>query len=209
VKRTGFALRKAEPRARAEVPVYRPKGCKVCKAKFTPTRQIQPTCGFECHIKYADRVLAQSKAKLAQADRKADKAKRESLKTRSDYIKEAQREFNRYIRFRDRHLPCICCDKPLGANPVGGLFDCGHYRSVGSAPHLRFHEDNAHAQLKQCNRYGAGRAVDYRLGLLRRLGVARVDALEADQAPRHYSIDDLKAIKTKYRALARQLEKQG
>ena len=74
-------------------------------------------------------------------------------------------------------------------------------------PHLRFHEDNAHAQRKQCNRWGAGRAVDYRLGLIERIGLARVEALEADQQPRKYTADELRAIRDLYRAKLRELVK--
>jgi hypothetical protein len=51
-------------------------------------------------------------------------------------------------------------------------------------------------------------AVDYRRGLLGRFGLGLVEALEADQEPRRHTVDDLKAIKAKYRALANQLEKQ-
>ena len=46
--------------------------------------------------------------------------------------------------------------QPLGTGEVGGAYDCGHYRSTGSAAHLRFDERNAHAQRKVCNRWGAG-----------------------------------------------------
>jgi len=184
------------------------KSCRVCKTRFEATRPFQPTCSYECSVSYAEKVVAKKRAKEAKEDRKQTRVRKEKLKTRSDYIKEAQREFNLFVRLRDRGTLCICCDRPLGGNPIGGLYDCGHYRSVGSAPHLRFNEDNAHAQLKQCNRYGSGRAVDYHLGLLRRIGIERVSALESDQSMKHYTIEDLKAIKAKYRALARQLEKQ-
>ena len=54
----------------------------------------------------------------------------------------------------------------------------------GSAAHLRFDERNAHAQRKVCNRWGAGRAVDYRIGLVARIGLAAVEALESDNAPK-------------------------
>jgi hypothetical protein len=40
------------------------------------------------------------------------------------------------------------------------------------------------------------------------IGADVVEMLEADQSPKHYDIDQLKAIKAKYRALANQLEKQ-
>lgn len=131
--------------------------------------------------------------------------KREALKTRSDWMKDAQTAFNRFIRERDKDKPCICCGKPLGESAIGGGFDCGHYRSVGSAPHLRFTESNAAAQRKQCNRYGAGRAVDYRIGLISRIGLSAVEQLEAENSPRKYTVEELKAIKAyfvaKYKAI--------
>jgi hypothetical protein len=150
--------------------------------------------------------LAKKQAKEAREERAKDKAKREKLKTRSDWIKEAQIAFNRFIRLRDAGRPCICCGVPLASERVGGGFDCGHYRSVGSAPHLRFDERNAHGQTKQCNRYGAGRAVDYRRGLVDRIGLDALEALEADQTPRKWTVDELKAIRDLYRQKAKALE---
>lgn len=181
------------------------KGCGVL---FTPTRPMQTVCSVMCAVLDARIKREQAETKKRQEQLRKDRETRDKLKTRSDWIKEAQREFNKYIRLRDASKPCICCGLPLGHADVGGGFDAGHYRSVGSAPHLRFSEDNCHAQRKQCNRYGAGRAVDYRLGLIDRIGIARVEALESDQTPRHYTVDDLKAIRDKYRALAKQLEKE-
>jgi hypothetical protein len=68
---------------------------------------------------------------------------------------------------------------------------------------LRFDERNAHGQLKQCNRWGSGRAVDYRLGLIRKIGLAEVEALEADQSVPKWTIEELKAIKAFYAAKAK------
>lgn len=183
--------------------------CKACKTPFTPARSTQTACGIDC----ATQLAHEKKVKVAECDRldtvRKDRARKERLKTRRDWEKEAQTAFNAYIRARDRDKPCICCGLPLSAGEVGGHYDCGHYRSTGSAPHLRFHEDNAHAQRKQCNRWGAGRAVDYRLGLIARIGLARVEALEADQEPRKYTADELRAIKAKYAAMARELKREA
>jgi hypothetical protein len=181
----------------------KPKACKVCRTKFWPVRPMQIACGPLCAYAYAGKV-ADGKAK---AERKEDKAKREQLKTIPQLIKEAQFAFNRYIRLRDAGKPCICCGKPMGTDAIGGAFDCGHYRSVGSAPHLRFDERNAHGQTKQCNRYGAGRAVDYRIGLLGRIGSEQVEALETDNTPRKWTREGLRAIKAEYQAKANALRK--
>jgi len=90
---------------------------------------------------------------------------------------------------------------------MGGGYDCGHWRSVGSAPHLRFHEDNAHGQCKKCNRYDSGRAVDYRIGLIARIGLSRVELLESDFSTKKWSIDDILVIRDSYRKKAHELKK--
>lgn len=150
------------------------------------------------------------KVKQSKAEERAKiKTRKEAIKTIPQLIKEAQIEFNKYIRLRDARQSCICCGLPLGAGEVGGAYDCGHYRSVGSAPHLRFNEDNAHAQRKQCNRWGAGRAVDYRIGLIGRIGLEAVEALEADNAIRKWTREELIAIRDEYRAKANQLKKEA
>lgn len=203
------------PTAHACAPVFRPRKCKVCAEPYKPRTSFQKVCGaITCCHAWADRAGAKAKQSQAKADKKAaklamqtDKARRDALKTRSDWIKDAQRAFNRFIRLRDVGRACICCGTPLHSSGVGGGADAGHYRSIGSAPHLRFDERNVHAQSKQCNRWGSGRAVDYRVGLIDRIGRAAVEALEADQAPRNYSIDDLREIVRTYRAKCKELEK--
>lgn len=186
------------------------KTCPICSVKFTPLRPIQKVCGASCAIKRAiilrDKKRAQAERMQQQAERKVIKLRKDAIKTRSEWMKEAQVAFNRFIRERDQGKPCICCGRQLASGDVGGEFDCGHYRSVGSAPHLRFDERNAHGQRKQCNRWGAGRAVDYRLGLIARLGADVVAELEADNEPRKYSIDDLKKIISTYKLKLKDLK---
>ena len=183
------------------------KRCKVCRQPFEPRLPLQAVCGIDCARDLAIRARGKAEKQAAIKQRKADRERKEKLKTRRDWEREAQAEFNAFIRARDAGQPCICCGLPLSAGDVGGKYDAGHYRSTGSAPHLRFHEDNCHAQRKQCNRWGAGRAVDYRLGLIARIGLARVEALEADQTPRKYTADELKAIRDEYRAKVRALKR--
>jgi hypothetical protein len=176
--------------------------CAVCKAPFIKRSMTHKACGPACALVLARQVRE-------KAERKAALVRKEKLKTRSDHMRAAQVAFNAFIRARDAGKTCICCPRPLRAEAVGGGFDCGHYRSVGSAPHLRFDERNAHGQTKQCNRYGAGRAVDYRIGLIARIGLDQVEALEADQAPRMFRAEELIAIKAEYRAKLKTLLGNG
>lgn len=168
------------------------KQCTQCPRLFSPQRMGQHVCGYRCAMKKVN------------ADKKAEKtttrARKQAAKTIPDLKKEAQHAFNAFIRERDKDQPCICCGRPLGDGDVGGAFDCGHYRSVGSASHLRFTEDNAHAQRKSCNRWGAGRAVDYRIGLIGRIGLPAVEQLEADNTPHKWQRDELIEIRETYKA---------
>ena len=174
------------------------KPCQHCGSEFTPARPLQRVCSAICA---ARKVRADKKTEAATT-----KARKEALKRIPDHIKDAQHAFNAFIRLRDRSKPCICCGQPLGESSVGGLYDCGHYRSVGSASHLRFHEDNANGQRKVCNRYGAGRAVDYRIGLIARIGIERVEALEHSNAVHKWTKDELIAITQVYRTKLKEMQ---
>lgn len=179
--------------------------CPICSASYSKRSTWQKVCGsVECAAAFA-------KKEREKMDRKAQRERdrirrmdiarrREAIKTRSDYIREAQIAFNAWIRWRDRLLPCICCGLPLGDGGVGGGYDCGHYRSVGSAPQHRYNEFNAAAQRKRCNRWGAGRAVDYRIGLIARIGREAVEALEDDNVVRKWTVAELIEIRDFYRA---------
>jgi hypothetical protein len=149
-------------------------------------------------------------AERKRLDAKQTRERKAALKTRSDHLKAAQTAFNAFIRARDAALPCICCGRTSEKQYLTGTnWDCGHYRSTGSAPHLRFNEDNAHRQLTVCNRHGAGRAVDYRIGLIARIGLVRVEALEADQGPRKWTAEELIGIRDTYRAKLRELKRDA
>jgi hypothetical protein len=50
--------------------------------------------------------------------------------------------------------------------------------------------------------------VDYRIGLVARIGLAKVEALESDNHVHRWTRDELIAIKNTYRAKRRELEKE-
>jgi len=181
------------------------KKCKVCKTAFKPFSSTQVACSHVCAIEFAVMQREKNKKLAVAFEKRQDKEKREKLKRRGEYIEEAQTAFNSFIRERDRAAghACISSGRPL--DWAGNAVDAGHYRSRGSAPHLRFDERNCHAQSKHDNRYAAGNAAGYRIGLIERLGIDAVEALEADQEPRKYTIDELAAIKREYAAKARKL----
>lgn len=177
----------------------RMRKCKVCRSPFPPRSMTHKVCSGEC-----GKALVETERKTRE--RKADKIRRDKLKTRSDHMKAAQVAFNAFIRERDKDRPCISSGRPLQAGAIGGGFDAGHYRSVGSAPHLRFDERNCHGQSKHDNNYLSGNAVDYRIGLIKRIGLESVEALECDQAFRKWTDDDLIEIRVTYKRKLKELK---
>jgi hypothetical protein len=200
MKRTAF--KQTRPKPATGKP--RAKACKACRQKFEPRSPLAVVCSVACSIIYGQTVTKQQKAKQQRQERAQDKVKREAMKTRSDYLKEAQAAWNAYVRARDFGKPCCSC----GATPeqsFGGTMDCSHYRSRGSAPHLAFHLHNAAAACVKCNRYLGGNVVALRAGLVERFGEERILAVEADQRPRNYSKDDLIRIKRIFSKKTRRL----
>ena len=179
----------------------KPRPCPVCAKAYVPTKPMQSVCSPRCAVRKVKQEKAEERAKV--------KTRKEAIKTLPQLKAEAQAAFNAFIRARDAGRPCICCGLPLSAGDVGGSYDCGHYRSVGSAPQLRYDERNAHAQRKQCNRWGAGRAVDYRIGLVERIGLAAVEALEQDNAPRKWTREELREIRDHCRTKLKELKRKA
>lgn len=187
----------------------KPKKCLVatCRASFVPAKPFQTWCSPDCAVAIIRQRQDKQRKSFAERERREIRLRKEKLKSRGDHMREAQQAFNAYIRARDQAAghPCISSGKPLDWS--GNAVDAGHYRSVGSAPHLRFDERNCHAQSKQDNRFLSGNAVDYRIGLIARIGQEAVDQLEADQSVRNYSVEQIKGIKAYYRAKTRELKK--
>ena len=180
---------------RLTVPVPRkPSKCTICREPYIKRNMTHKACKPECAA-----IVAQRKRE--KEERKALAAGRQALKTRSDWLAEAQAAFNSFIRARDAHLPCISCGRFHK-----GSYDAGHYRSVGSMPALRFNEDNCHRQCVPCNQHKGGNVVEYRIGLVGRIGAERVAVLEGPHPAAKYTIEDAQAKKAEYKAKLKALQ---
>jgi hypothetical protein len=166
----------------------KPKKCKVCKDIFTPTQPLQRVCTLKCAIEDGNKVKEKKW-------NKEKKERKEALKTNSDYVRELQVIFNKYIRLRDKDKGCISCNKPLI-----GKYDAGHFYSTGSYPELRFNEMNVHGQCVYCNQHQRGAIHNYTIGLENRFNYGVIATLKAlINHPRKYTIPELKALKIKYK----------
>ena len=182
------------------------KKCKACKTPFTPTRPLQNWCSVDCAVILGQQALTKKKAKDQAKDRKETREKLDAMRTKPQLVKAVERAFNGFIRARDHGKPCISCDRPH--DPTPNAWDAGHYRSVGSAKHMQFVEDNVHGQCKHCNHRLAGNHVEYRKGLIERIGLAAVERIEGDQTVRKYTKEGLIELARHYNAETRRLKKE-
>ncbi len=191
--------------------VLKKKPCKVCKVDFQPFNTLQVVCGVPCSIKRAEAARERQESRKRREQRKDTRERKKALKTRADWLREAQTAFNAYVRYRDRDENCISCNRPeyeITEQLTGGIWDCGHYLTRGAYPELRFSELNAHKQCKSCNG-GAGKYVkknltvtqQYRIRLVDKIGEENVEWLEGEQKSQNWSIDEIIEIKQYYKDL--------
>lgn len=170
------------------------KKCKIC-GELNPN-PLAMVCGWKHAIEY---VRISKEKKQAKEVRKS----RERLKTRGEWLKDAQASFNAYIRERDKDLPCISCGRFHQ-----GQWHAGHYRPTSIASALRFSEDNVHKQCQPCNTHLHGNIIEYRINLGKKIGIDKLDWLEGVHESVKYSIEDLKRIKSIYKQKLKELKNE-
>ncbi|MEB7500015.1 recombination protein NinG [Leclercia pneumoniae] len=187
---------------------------KECRQWFNPTRDTQTVCGYECATAVAKEQTAKNRAEAQRAKRKLQREeekagrqrqaeRRQAVKPLSHFVKQAQQAFNEFIRYRDRHLPCISCGRFHD-----GQYHAGHFRTTGANPELRFSEDNCHKQCSACNNHLSGNLINYRPALIHKIGQARFDALMGPHELPKWKRDDYIRIRDEYRAKLKELKKQ-
>lgn len=189
LKRTPFARAEPKPGKGPKL-----KKCAICRTPFQPRSMTHKACGPDCSQALIERDKRIKQSKAQRQERAQDKVKRDSLKSRADWHKEAQAALNKWVReVRDAGKPCISC----GRHHQGQLH-AGHYLSRGAHPNLALVENNLALQCAPCNVHLSGNQILFRRGLVERIGLAAVEALESDNEPRKYSIEQLQTIKADY-----------
>ena len=175
----------------------RPKVCRQCGEEFTPTRPLQSVCDLNCAI-----ASSREKAivEAARIEAKRIRERKVELKPRSKWLAEAQAAVNAYVRLRDQDLPCISCQRHHQ-----GQYHAGHYRSVGAMPSLRFNLWNIHKQDSACNAQLSGNLIEYRINLVKKLGIERVQWLEGNHPVRSFDIVYLRRIRKIFTRRAKHL----
>lgn len=165
----------------------KPKKCKACRQPFIPRSSLHRLCSMEC-------AIADDMDKKDKKARKVLLAGRIKLKSLTDWLRDAQAVFNKWIRHRDGNF-CISCQMVHT-----GQIHAGHYRTTKAASQLRYNEDNVSSQCAPCNNHLSGNITEYRINLVKKIGVERVEALESNNVSHRYTVDEAKEIIKTYKA---------
>jgi hypothetical protein len=192
--RTSLPLKKA----------LKPRRCRSCGNSFQPISSMSKACSVPCALALVHQANARKEARAKREERAATRVAKEKAKTRGTHLKELQAAFNQWIRLRDAGQPCIAC----GRHHQGQLH-AGHYRSVGSCPELRFEPDNCHLSCQPCNVHLSGNLIPYRINLVKKIGLARVEWIEGPHLPLKLTLPEILEMKAFYRAEVRRLKKEA
>lgn len=182
----------------------KPDNCTVCGKDFMPFKTTERVCSLTCALAYAKSDVDKKNAK---AWRKEKKIRKEKLKTQSDWLQDLQKDFNTFIRLRDRDQPCISC----GTTRTDIKYDAGHFWTTGGFPNVRFDEDNCHKQCSNnCNLKKSGNINEYRPKLIEKIGIERFEALEfrARNGVLKLSIPEIKEKIEYYRKRIKELKNE-
>ena len=171
--------------------------CLNCKKKFTPQRSNQSVCSYQCSIAYLKKKKREKIKKEAQSWKAKKRVLKEQTKTYTQRLNEARKVFQKWIRERDKNLPCISC-----GTTSTNLWDAGHYLKAELYSGLIFNEYNVHKQCRKCNRYLGGNELNYRKGLHNKIGIDKLRSLENSKNNfrlKKYTDEELRDIKRKYK----------
>jgi hypothetical protein len=190
-------------------PTIKPKKCRVCKVKFTPARPLQAVCSPVCALEHA-------KAKPTKKQARPKKSERLASMTYAQKLNELQAVFNKMRRAEEllyyanlgEPPRCISCGKTKGND----AWACGHFKSRGARPDLRFDRLNTYLQHNhRCNQMLGGDIKNFELGIIKRHGGQATEILTyLDTVQNHEKLTDEQIINTKktWAATARKLEKR-
>jgi hypothetical protein len=163
-------------------------------------------CSPKCAIAHSKTLQVKRErleAKQAKAETREKLAK---IKTRSQWLKEAQAVVNKYVRLRDSKLGCVSCDKTATWN---GQWHASHFRSVGAAPSIRFNLWNIHKSCSVCNNFLSGNLSEYEPRLRIKIGDYKVDFLRSKNDRSHYDIEYLKRLIRVFKKLCKRMERRN
>jgi len=173
---------------------------KPCKNRVGIINNIRGFCSVDCIVKANKAQIEKEyikRQKQNERDRKDEtREKKIKLMTYTQRVNDVKPVYQRWIRERDKDLPCISC-----GSTTADIWDGGHYKKAEIYRGVIFNEFNCNKQCRKCNKYLGGNESNYRKGLIEKYGLFVVETLEqlANETRNYkWSNEELEEIKLKY-----------
>lgn len=166
------------------------KRCKECKKLFTPERELQPCCSYDCNIKHLESNL-KGLVNQGKTNRKKEARKQKSELDNNDKSmlrRKVQAVANRYGKLMDyprwKEEGCITCGIKTGK------VDGGHFLPTSKYPSIRYFAKQIKGQCIRCNQYNNGMPLEYDSKMRELYGNNFVDKLrENHRKSANYSVE--------------------
>lgn len=165
--------------------------CKYCLERYTPKYSTTEPCPkYECRLQHLE-------ANVTKINRANKATAKDSIKSYAQRLGEAKKVFQKWIRLRDKDKPCISCGSISST-----VWDGGHFKKAELYSGVIFHEYNVNIQCGKCNRFLGGNELNYRTGLIAKIGeqaVLNLEHLAEMSRMKKYTNEELEEIKIKYK----------
>lgn len=165
--------------------------CKYCLERYTPKYSTTEPCPkYECRLKHLE-------ANTAKINRANKAIAQNEIKSYAQRLGEAKKVFQKWIRIRDKDKPCISC-----GTISSSVWDGGHFKKAELYSGVIFNEYNVNIQCGKCNRFLGGNELNYRTGLIAKIGeqaVLNLEHLAEMSRIKKYTNEELEQIKLKYK----------
>ena len=184
--------------------------CKHCKESFEKTLHFNQKFCLKEECKKQWYIWAKQYAKKKEDKKLKDEVKKlkkkwfpQDQETIQKLMSKAQYYFNRWVRERDKGQNCISCGKPPRKK------NAGHYHSANNYRGIRFDPLNVHLQCEPCNNNLSGNTIEYRKGLIKKIGLKKVKELEERaHVKKEWTREELKEIVEKYKKKYKELRNE-
>ena len=182
--------------------------CNSCGERF-PRDQMKRVSGVthickdntECHIKYAVKVGGPKVTAERERQKKERlQEKRVGLRRRFWYVDKAEESARLFVHQRDYNCDCHSCGSK---SRKSGNRHAGHYRPKGGCEGLRLNLFNIAIQCGRCNNHKSGAVAEFRIALINRYGIKKVEDLEGHHPDPKHSREYLERYAKIFRKRAR------
>jgi len=178
--------------------------CKICKKEYIKKSIKHMVCSYECSLAYSELHLSNKVKEKKQVARKELIAFNNKDINKLTGI--AKKLVQHYVRLRDINEPCISCRKTIASQ-----WDGGHFKNAKHYASIRLNTLNIHKQCSYCNKELGSNALNYRIHLIEKIGLAKVEWLENQKGICRYNAEYLvkyiRVFKKKIRQMKKRLEK--